>query len=148
LQGADLSTAQLHGPELLGAKLHSYELLGDWLKQAPRGTSTQNKLGSNELMLREEGSWSIQRHNVKQTRQTLTEREAYVFGEHAILGNSDSAKIRRLFTQGFNFFIVHQLFDTWLAQLSDNSNENEIHAMWIGFAHQICDLYHEEELEK
>jgi hypothetical protein len=85
---------------------------------------------------------------VKQTKKTLTDREAYLLGEHALLSGSDPIKIRRLFRQGFNFVTTRQLFDTWLAQSRDSYNENEIQAMWIGFAHQICDLYHEEAPEE
>jgi hypothetical protein len=84
---------------------------------------------------------------VRQTKKTLSDREAYVLGEHALLGGSDPVKIRRLFPQGFNFATAHQLFDAWLAQSGDSYNEKESHAMWIGFAHRICDLYHEDEPE-
>jgi hypothetical protein len=43
--------------------------------------------------------------------------------------------------------MARQLFDAWLLQSGDNSSEQEIQAMWIGFAHQICDLYHQQEPE-
>jgi hypothetical protein len=57
-------------------------------------------------------------------------------------------KVRRLFPQGFDFAIARQLFDAWLAQSGDSYNEKEIQGTWIGFAHRICDLYHEDEPEE
>jgi hypothetical protein len=56
-------------------------------------------------------------------------------------------KLRGLFPQGFAFAQARQLFDTWLVQAGDGYNEQAIQAMWIGFAHRICDLYHENEPE-
>ena len=54
-------------------------------------------------------------------------------------------KLRELFPQGFAFAQARQLFDAWLVQAGDDYNEQAIQAMWIGFAHRICDLYHEKE---
>ena len=147
LRGADLSTAQLHGSELRGAKLYSDELFGDWSKHAPRGTPSRKKLTSGRSMLTRERSSPMQRHEVKQARRTLSDREAYILGEHALLDGSASVKIRRLFPEGFNFATAHQLFDAWLAQSVDSYNEQEIQAMWIRFAHRLCDVYHEDEPE-
>ncbi len=147
LRGADLSTAQLHGPELRGAKLYSDKLFGDRLKQTHRGMSTQKRLASAKPMLTQEISSPTQEHGVKQIKKTLSDREAYILGEHALLASSNPVKIRRLFPQGFNFVIARQLFDGWLMQSGDPYSEQEINAMWIGFAHQICDLYYEHEPE-
>jgi uncharacterized protein YjbI with pentapeptide repeats len=145
LRGADLSTAQLYGPELRGAKLFSDELFGHSVKQAHRGSTRQEKFTPGKPMLTQERSSPIQ--EVKQIKQTLSDREAYILGEHALLGSADPVKIRRLFPQGFNFVIARQLFDAWLLQSVDTYSEKEIHAMWIGFAHQVCDLYHQDEPE-
>jgi len=41
--------------------------------------------------------------------------------------------------------MARQLFDAWLLQSADTYSEQEINAMWIGFAHQICDLYYKRE---
>jgi hypothetical protein len=82
---------------------------------------------------------------MKQIKKTLSDREAYVVWEHALLAGSDPVKVRRLFPQGFAFAIARQLFDAWLVQWGDSYSEKEIQAMWIGFAHRICDLYHEQE---
>ena len=75
----------------------------------------------------------------------FSDREAYLFGEHALLADSDPVKLRGLFSQGFAFAQARQLFDAWLAQAGDDYNEQAIQAMWIGFAHRICDLYHANE---
>src|SRR6266849_445835 len=147
LRGADLSTAQLHGPELRGAKLYNDALFGDRLKQTHQGMTTRKRLASANPMLIQESSSPTQGHRVKQIKKTLSDREAYNLGEHALLAGFDPVKIRRLFPQGFNFVVARQLFDAWLIQSGDPYSEQEINAMWIGFAHQICDLYHEHEPE-
>jgi hypothetical protein len=148
LQGADLSTAQLHGHELQGAKLYRDELPGARTKRTHQGTPTQKELASGESMLTQERSSSMQRHETKQIKKTLADREAYVLGEHALKAGSDPVKLRRLFPRGFDFATARQLFDAWLVQAGDSYNEQEIQAMWIGFAHRICDLYHEDEPEE
>ena len=138
LRGADLSTAQLHGPELQGAKLYRDELFSERLKQKHQGMPPQKKLASGRSMLTQELS--------SLSARTLSDREAYALGEHALLAGSDPVKIRRLFPHGFTFATARQLFDAWLVQSADSYNEQEIQAMWIGFAHRICDLYYEDEL--
>ncbi len=143
LHGADLSTAQLHGPELHGAILYRNERIGEWLRHTHRGSTRQEALASDESTLKPERSLPQQRRDMKQIRKTLSDQEAYLLGEQALLADSDQAKIRRLFPQDFSFAIAHQLFDTWLTQIEDGYNEREIQAMWIGFAHRIYDLYHE-----
>ena len=77
--------------------------------------------------------------------QALSDREAYLFGEHLLLAGSDPVKLRGLFPQGFAFAQARQLFDAWLVQTGEGYNEQAIQAMWIGFAHRICDLFHENE---
>jgi uncharacterized protein YjbI with pentapeptide repeats len=148
LQGADLSTAQLRGPELHGAKLYRDELFGDMSQKTHRGTTTRKKLAPGGPMLTQERSSSIQRHKTKQIKKTLADREAYILGEHALKAGSDPVKLRQLFPQGFGFATARQLFDAWLVQAGDGYHEQEIQAMWIGFAHRICDLYHEDEPEE
>jgi hypothetical protein len=143
LRGTDLSTAQLHGPELNGAILYRNEHPGDWLRHTRRGSSRQEKLASSESTFMQERSLPGQRRDMKQIRNMLSDREAYLLGEQALLTESDPVKIRRLFPQGFSFAIARQLFDVWLVQSGDSYNEREIQAMWIGFAHCICDLYQE-----
>jgi hypothetical protein len=64
-----------------------------------------------------------------------------------LLVGFDSVKLRELFPQGFTFAQARQLFDSWLVQAGDNYSEQAIEAMWIGFAHRICDRYYENELE-
>jgi len=147
LRGADLSTAQLHGTELHGAKLYSDELFGSSLKRTQRGRTTRQRLASAKLILTQEQASSMQGNEVKQSRQTLSDREAYRLGEHALQTSSDPVKILQLFPQGFNFVIARQLFETWLKQAGNPYSEEEIHAMWIGFAHQSCDLYYRSEPE-
>lgn len=148
LQGADLSTAQLRGPELHGAKLYRDELFGDMSQKTHRGTTTRKKLAPGGPMPTQERSSSIQRHETKQIKKTLADREAYILGEHALKAGSDPVKLRQLFPQGFGFATARQLFDAWLVQAGDSYHEQEIQAMWIGFAHRICDLYHEDEPEE
>jgi uncharacterized protein YjbI with pentapeptide repeats len=148
LQGADLSTAQLRGPELQGAKLYRDELSGDRSKRTHQGTTTHKELASGGPIFTQERSSSMQGHETKQIKKTLADREAYVLGEHALKAGSDPVKLRRLFPRGFGFATARQLFDAWLVQAGDSYHEQEIQAMWIGFAHRICDLYHEDEPEE
>jgi hypothetical protein len=147
LQGADLSTAHLHGPELRGAILHRGELWGDRMKQMHRGKAARKQLAPTQPMLIQERSSPLPGQEVKQIKQALSDREAYLRGEHVLLADSNPVIIRRLFPQGFAFAHARQLFDAWLVQAGDDYNEQEIQAMWIGFAHRICDLYHEDEPE-
>ncbi len=147
LCGADLSTALLHGPELRGARLYRDEF-GDRLKRTHRGILKQQKLASGGSMLVQETSSAIQGHDIKQIKKTLSDREAYILGEHALLAVSDQVKIRQLFPQGFSFAIARQLFDAWLVQSGEGYDEKEIQAIWIGFAHRICDLYHQDKSAK
>jgi hypothetical protein len=80
--------------------------------------------------------------------KTLSDREASLFGERALLAGADPVKIRRLFPQGFAFARARHIFDAWLAQTGESYTEQEIQAIWIGFAHRICALYHEEEAKE
>src|SRR5258708_4150673 len=123
LRGADLSTAQLHGPELRGAKLYNDALFGDRLKQTHQGMTTRKRLASANPMLIQERSSPTQGHGVKQIKKTLSDREAYNLGEHALLAGFDPVKMRRLFPQGFTFVVARQLFDAWPMQSGDPYNE-------------------------
>lgn len=147
LRGADLSTSQLHGPELHGATLSRIELCDNRSKQTHRVISPRKRLTAVEPSLVQEGLSLIPEQGVKQSKKMLSDREAYIFGEHALLTDADLVKIRRLFPQGFNFVMARQFFDAWLLQSEGAYSEREINAMWIGFAHQICDLYHRGEAE-
>jgi hypothetical protein len=51
---------------------------------------------------------------------------------------------RGLFPQGFTFDSTRQIFDGWLTQIGKNYSEKERQAMWIGFAHRVCELYYED----
>jgi Pentapeptide repeats (8 copies) len=148
LQGADLSTTHLNGPELRGAILHRGAFFSDRGEQMGRGKVTRKRFAPSQVTLIQEHSTPLQRHEVEQTRQMFSDREAYLLGEHALLVGSDPVKLRGLFPQGFAFAQARQLFDAWLAQVEDDYNEQAIQAMWIGFAHRICDLYHESEPEE
>jgi uncharacterized protein YjbI with pentapeptide repeats len=145
LQGADLSTAQLRGPELREAKLYRDELFDDRPERTQRGTTTQKEFAPGGSMLTQERPSSVQRRETKQIKKMLADREAYILGEHALKAGSDPVKLRQLFPRGFGFATARQLFDAWLVQAGDSYNEQETQAMWIGFAHRICDLYHEDE---
>jgi uncharacterized protein YjbI with pentapeptide repeats len=147
LRGAELSTALLHGPELLGAILFSEKRLGERVKLAHRSVITYNRIDSAEPVLGQESSSPIKGLGVKQHRKILSDREAYLLGEHALLAGSDPDKIRQLFPHGFNFALARQFFDAWLLQSEISYSGQESEAMWIGFAHRICDLYHQLETE-
>ncbi len=43
--------------------------------------------------------------------------------------------------------MARRLFDAWLVHSGDTYSGQEITAMWVGFAHRICDLYHQDESE-
>lgn len=148
LQGADLSTAHLNGPELRGAILHRGAFPGDRGEQWSRVTFPRERLAPAQATFIQERSSLLEGHDIKQIQQVLSDREAYLLGEHAPLVGSNPVKLRRLFPQGFAFAQARQLFDAWLAQEGYDYNEQAIQAMWIGFAHRICDLYHESEPEE
>ena len=148
LQGADLSTAQLHGPELRGAILHRVEPFSGRVKQTPPGSTGQKPLAAVPSTLIQEKSTLPHRQEMGQVKQALPDWEAYHFGEQVPLAGSDLMKVRQLFPQGFTFALARQLFDEWLGQTEDSYNESEIQAMWIGFAHRICDLYYQGEAEE
>lgn len=147
LQGADLSTAHLNGPELRGAILHRGAFFGDRTGQRSREKMTRKQLAPAQAMLIQEHSSPLPGHEAKQIKQ-LSDREAYLVGEHALLVGSDPVKLRGLFPHGFTFAQARRLFDAWLAQEGNDYNEQAIQAMWIGFAHRICDLYHESDPEE
>lgn len=148
LSGADLSTALLHGSELHGAILHRGGLFGNGLKQKQRGNTRQQELASSEPVLLAERSSPAQEYEIGQTRKSLSDREAYILGEQALLSGAEPIKIRQLFPQGFSFPLARQFFDAWLTQADDTYNEQEIQAMWIGFAHRMYDLYCEDGPEE
>jgi uncharacterized protein YjbI with pentapeptide repeats len=145
LQGADLSTAHLNGSELRGAILHRGAFLRNEGGQMGRGKVPRKQIAPAQAILIEEHSSPREGQEGKQSKQLFSDREAYLFGEHALLVGSDPIKLRGLFSQGFAFAQARQLFDAWLVQAGDGYNEQAIQAMWIGFAHRICDLYHEDE---
>lgn len=140
LQGADLSTARLNGPELQGAILHHGAFRGSGGEYLDRG----KRVAPAQATRIEEHFLSLQE---QESKQIVSDREAYLFGEHALLVGFDPVKLRGLFPQGFAFALAHPLFDIWLVQMGDNYNEQTREAIWIGFAHRICDLYHENEPE-
>jgi hypothetical protein len=143
LQGADLSNALLNGPELRGAILHPF--LGDRGEHRGRGEATWKRVAPAQAMLCSEHCSPGEGQEGKPIKQMFSDWQAYLFGEQALLVGSDPVKLRGLFPQGFTFAQARHLFDTWLAQVGDDYNEQALQAMWIGFAHRICDLYHETE---
>lgn len=140
LQGADLSTARLNGPELQGAILHRSAFQDARGKHQDRARGTWKQVAPVQATLIREHSSSFQ-------EQITSDREAYLFGKRALLVGFSPARLHELFPQGFAFAQAYHLFDTWLVQTGDSSNEQTREAMWIGFAHRICDLYHENEQE-
>ncbi len=145
LQGADLSTARLSGPELHGAILHRIAFTGDRGEFLDQAKGTRKWVARDQATLLEEHSSHLQK---QERKQIISDREAYLFGVHALLGDISTVKIRGLFPHGFTFAQARHVFDTWLVQTGDNYKEQTIQAMWIGFAHRICDLYHENEPEE
>jgi uncharacterized protein YjbI with pentapeptide repeats len=143
LQGADLSTAHLHGPELRGAILHRDELWGARGKQADRNKATEKQLPQAPLKLIQAKSSP----SSEPEKKRLSDREAFLVGERVWLANADPVKIRRLFPQGFTFARARHIFDAWLAQTRTSYTERESQAIWIGFAHRLCLLYHEDAPE-
>src|SRR6266849_5494311 len=131
LQGANLRGADLQGAHLRGTNLSDTELQGANLSDADLDGANLSRahLSDNEAN-------RVNLHQAKLSYATLRGLD---------LPGFDPVKIRRLFPQGFNFVVARQLFDAWIMQSGDSYSEQEINAMWIGFAHQICDLYHEHE---
>jgi uncharacterized protein YjbI with pentapeptide repeats len=123
LQGADLSTARLNGPELQGAILHRGPFLGDRGEYLERRKGTRKRGAPTQAPLIEEHSSPLQE---REGKQIVSEREAYLLGEQALLVGSDAVKLRGLFPQGFTFAQARHLFDTWLVQTGDNYQESEI----------------------
>ena len=144
LQGADLSTARLNGPELQGAILHHNTFLRNRSEHLAREKPSQKRIPPTQATPLEEHSSSLHEQTGK---QTISEREAYLLGERVLPVDVSPAKLRQLFPQGFTFAQARHLFETWLVQTGASYNEQTIQAMWIGFAHRICDLYHENEPE-
>ncbi len=144
LRGADLSTAILHGSELRGAKLHNEVFLSDRLKKRPHRNSKQRTLALNSSLLIQERSSILQREETEQIKEVLSDREAYLLGKQALLAGADPVKVHQLFPQGFTFASARQIFDTWITQSEEDYSEMESRAMWIGFAHRVCELYHED----
>jgi uncharacterized protein YjbI with pentapeptide repeats len=143
LRGADLSTALLRGPELRGARLYGNDFFGVRLRSRPQGNTKEKFLAPGAAMLTQERA-SIQQREMKQIKDVLSEREAYLLGKHTLLAGADPVKVRGLFPQGFTFASARQIFDGWLTQAGRDYSEKERQAMWIGFAHQVCELYYED----
>jgi len=143
LQGADLSTVRLNGSELQGALLHRSAFRGarsEYLEQA-RGTRRQDAPPAQETLIEAQASFLQE----QEKKQGIAEREAYLFGEHAALVGCSPVKLRELFPYGFTFAQTRRLFESWLGQTGGSDDEQMKEAMWIGFAHRICDLYDEED---
>jgi hypothetical protein len=143
VQGADLSTTLLHGPELRGAILHRDVHVRVRRKQIDPSKTTGQQLPQAPLKLLQAKSSSPPAAE----QQMLTDREALLIGERVWLTDADPVKIRRLFPQGFTFASARQLFDALLAQTGASYTEQEIQAIWIGFAYRLCLLYHEDAPE-
>jgi uncharacterized protein YjbI with pentapeptide repeats len=144
LRGADLSTALLHGPELRGARLYGNDFLGVRLRSRPQGSTREKIHASGAAMLTQERASIPQGREMEQTKGILSDREAYLLGKHTLLAGADPVKVRRLFPQGFTFASARQIFDGWLTQAGRDYSEKERQAMWIGFAHRVCELYYED----
>ena len=144
LRGADLSTAIMRGPELRGARLYNDEVLAGSLLNRNRRTRTNqfNTPPTPEITA------PAQTQLMQVARKTLSDRDAYMLGKHMSIVIYDPVSMRRLFPQGFDFTIVRQFFDAWLSRSGNTYNEQEINAIWIGFAHQLCELYHADRSQK
>lgn len=138
LRGADLSTALLHGPELQGAILYRGAFLRDRGNQT--GWEETNRL---RAAVQPELDTLPQEQALSSIEQSLSDREAYLLGTHILLNGSDPAKIQQLFPQGFSFARSRQLFENWLARAGVDYSEQELQALWIGFAQRICDCYYD-----
>jgi hypothetical protein len=44
-----------------------------------------------------------------------------------------------------DFSTARQIFDALFAKLGDSYSEQEANALWVGFAHWLCDRYLEDE---
>jgi len=142
LGGADLSSATLHWSDLHGARLYSDKLFASELRNAAPGRTRQKRMNPPRPIPALEPSLL---RGMEETRRLLADPEAYALGERAAMHVSDPTKLRRLFPQGFDFSTARQIFDAWLAELGDGYNEQEVNALWIGFAHWLCDRYLEHE---
>jgi uncharacterized protein YjbI with pentapeptide repeats len=147
LRGADLSTALLNGPELQGAILYRGAFLRDRGNQT--GWEETNRLRAAvqpepDTLPQEQALSSIEQEEL-QSKQNLSDREAYLLGTHILLNSSDPAKIQQLFPQGFSFARSRQLFENWLARAGVDYSEQELLALWIGFAQRICDCYYDSQ---
>jgi uncharacterized protein YjbI with pentapeptide repeats len=145
LRGADLSGTLLHGPELQGAILYRGAFLRERGKQANWGEVSPVEATAPQPALMQEPPLPEREQETQERNYPLSEREAYLFGMNVLLAGSDAAKLHQLFPLGFSFAYARQHFDAWLIQASINYNEQEVQALWIGFAHRICDLYYENE---
>ncbi len=145
LRGADLSGTLLYGPELQGAILYRGAFLRERGKQANWGEVSPVEATAPQPALMPEHPLPEQEQETQERNQPLSEREAYLFGMHVLLAGSDAAKLQQLFPLGFSFAYARQHFDAWLIQAGIDYNEQQVQALWIGFAHRICDLYYENE---
>jgi hypothetical protein len=98
----------------------------------------ENRVGTRLL---HERSTSSQHDSLERERSSLSDRDAYLLGERIITEAYDPVKAQALFLDGFDFTLTRQMFDAWLTQSGQQYSERERNAMWIGFAHQFCDLF-------
>ncbi|GCE24112.1 pentapeptide repeat-containing protein [Dictyobacter kobayashii] len=127
LQGADLSTAQLYGPELRKAILHGGALFSDKMHPGHRLKAHAQPVATEQLS-------PEPAHIPASPRPELSDQDAMRLGEQALLAESDASNVRQLFPYGFTFARARILFDAWLAQSNSSYSEQEIQALWIGFA--------------
>ncbi|HVU66472.1 MAG TPA: pentapeptide repeat-containing protein [Ktedonobacteraceae bacterium] len=141
LRGADLSTTLLDGSELRGAMLYRGAFLRGRAEQRSWSSPSRPPVEAwSPWELPEAPAPSIE-PVVSMDEQPLSEREAYLFGMNVLLAGCEPARLVRLFPQGFSFAQAHQIFTSWLKGASRTYSEQETQALWIGFAHRICDLY-------
>jgi uncharacterized protein YjbI with pentapeptide repeats len=141
LRGADLSTALLDGPELQGAMLYRGAFLRDRAEPKPRHHASRPSIEAwSSWELPETGAAPLE-PAASLAEPPLSEREAYLFGMNVLLAGFEPSKLAQLFPQGFSFAQAYQIFSDWLNSAQRSYNEQETQALWIGFAHRICDLY-------
>ncbi|HEY4387579.1 MAG TPA: pentapeptide repeat-containing protein [Ktedonobacteraceae bacterium] len=144
LCGADLSTALLHASQLRGAILHHNTFAGNQSRTAHVSRKPYT-LRLHKPALAAERSPSASSRAIQPLKIALTDRAAYLLGAQSLLADADPVKIQRLFPEDFTFAHARQIFDSWLARAEKRYNTQELQAIWIGFAHRICDLYYENE---
>jgi hypothetical protein len=140
LCGADLSRALLHGRELTDARLVRDIGPTGWPEQMRRNKTRLQGYHADTQLLHGHATPS-QQDNLESATSFLSDRDAYLLGERIITEAYDPVKARALFPDGFDFTLTRQMFDAWLAHSGQQHSERERNAMWIGFAHQFCDLF-------